>query len=72
MNEGEIEILVKNEIEWRKVMFKSVHDIKEEQIKQGIAIGKLDIKSGLWGVIGGLIATAGMLLLAFARGIFKT
>ena len=96
MEDGELETLVKNEIEWRKTLFTAVHDIQQKQIgqgeciaalkslpgdmeefkkiqiAQGIAIGKLDIKSGVWGGIAGMVTAVAILLLAFARGLFKS
>jgi len=33
-----------------------------------VSIGKLEVKSGVWGVVGGILATAAILLISFLKG----
>lgn len=36
-----------------------------------VQIGKLQVKSGLWGALSGIVVTVGGLLFMFLKGVFK-
>ena len=61
MSEKELSVLVQNEIEWRKMLWKKFEAIEKAQNKIDNRIIRLEVKNALFGsafgVIGGVIAT---------------
>ena len=62
MDQGELEILVKSEIEWRRWLVGKVESLESDNKKLGGVVAKLDkciaklnVKSGVWGLMGGAI-----------------
>ena len=62
MDKGELETLVKSEIEWRKWLVRKVESIEDEYkamsgtiARLDKCIAKLNVKSGVWGLMGGAI-----------------
>jgi len=58
----ELETLINNEIEWRKVLYKDVNNIKNNVTLMRVSIGKLNVKSTIWGLLGGMVP-AGIVLI---------
>ena len=74
MDNSAIEKLIENEKEWRRHLVKEVDVVKVTQISQGKAFASLrtefKIKSGVWGLIGGILPTVGLILVMIFKKIF--
>jgi len=61
MNENELTILVNNEIEWRKKLWKKMETMESNQIEDGKVLTGLKVKVALFGcsfgAIGGALIT---------------
>jgi hypothetical protein len=45
-----------------------VHAMRVEQIEQGKSIAALQVKAGIWGAVGGILAAAAAILIGWTRG----
>jgi hypothetical protein len=61
MNENELTILVKNEIEWRKKLWQKLETVESNQVESDKTLTGLKIKvslfGGFFGAIGGALIT---------------
>ena len=62
MEVNELETLINNEIEWRKELYKDVSKIKGDMTYVKVAIGKLNVKSTVWGLLGGMVPAGAVLI----------
>jgi len=51
----------------RKDLFREVGVVRDITVKQGNLLSALRVKSGFWGLIGGLLAGAGLLIMTFLK-----
>ena len=70
MDNAAIEKLIDNEKEWRRHLVKEMQCVKTVQIKQGNTIAALNVKSGVWGVIGGSIPASAVIIIAYIKSKF--
>lgn len=53
MDKGELETLVKSEVEWRQWLVEKVTKLETTQVDTIRIVSGLKVKSGVWGLIGG-------------------
>lgn len=56
MNENELTVLVNNEIEWRKQLWKKTEQIELKQSEMDKVVNGLRVKVAVWGSVFGSIA----------------
>lgn len=75
MNDSEIKHLIENEKEWRIYLLKQLDNVISKQNtieKNQIELTtRFNLKSGLWGTLGGIIATVSIIFLSFVSNIVK-
>jgi len=58
MDEKQLEVIVSNEIEWRKHLVTGLESVKATQIVHGQKLAGLSVKSGIWGALGSAVVIA--------------
>lgn len=71
MDNEALEEILSNEKEWRRHIVKKVDGIEKAQIMVRTDIAGLKIKSGFWGIIGGLLAGVGIIFTYYLKQIIK-
>lgn len=46
-----------NERDWRMHMLNWLESLQDEQIDHGKSIARLEVKAGIWGILGGILGT---------------
>ena len=57
-----------SEAEWRKYILDEFKELRKDQGLAAVQIGKLQVKAGVWGAMGGLIPATGVILFMLVRG----
>ena len=71
MDNETLEKILDNEKEWRRHMLKEMSGMREEQMKMRTDITRLKEKAGLWGIVGGLVSSVGIVIIYQLRQLIK-